>query len=76
MTIVFIENVLGSGQMIKVLEDFGDYVVEHRLQPGDNARFAVSRFKSIVVNELVAARAVGSLAFPRPERRRAASARA
>jgi hypothetical protein len=76
MTIVFIENILGSGQMIKVLEDFGDYVVEHRLQPGDNARIAVSRFKSIIVNEFVAASAVGSLAFRRPERRPAATARA
>jgi hypothetical protein len=51
MTIVFIENVLGSCQLIQVLEDFGDHVVEHRLRPGDNARIAASRFKSIVVTE-------------------------
>jgi len=71
MTIVFIENVLGSGQLIKVLEDFGDHVVEHRLQPGDNARIAVSRFKSIVVNE--ACVAAGALALVRPEGRRGAA---
>jgi hypothetical protein len=51
MTIVYIENVFGSGQIIKVLEDFGDRIVEHILQPGDSARIAVSRFKAIKVNE-------------------------
>lgn len=72
MTIIFIENILGSGQVIHVLEDFGDHVVEHKLQPGDNARIAVSQFKSIVVNEAVAA---GSLACRRSAGRRAVAAR-
>jgi hypothetical protein len=51
MTIVFIENILGSGQIIQVIEDFGGYVVAHKLHPGDSRHIAVSRFKSIVVNE-------------------------
>jgi hypothetical protein len=76
MTIVFIENILGSGQVIHVLEDFGDHVVEHKLEPGDNARIAVSRFKSIVVNEALAAVSASSLACRRSENRRAAAARA
>jgi len=71
MTIVFIENVLGSCQVIQVLEDFGDYVVEHKLQPGDSARIAASRFKSIIVNEAQSAVAA-SLPFRRPEARREA----
>jgi hypothetical protein len=65
MTIIFIENILGSGQVIRVLEDFGDAVVEHRLAPGDNARIAVSPFKSITVSE-ANADARGRVA--RPER--------
>lgn len=73
MTIIFIENILGSGQVIHVLEDFGDHVVEHKLQPGDNARIAVSQFKSIVVNEAVA---TGALACRRSAGRRAVAARA
>ncbi len=54
MTIVYIENVFGSGQIIKVLEAFGDSIVEHTLQPGESARIAVSRFKAITVNEAMA----------------------
>jgi len=61
MTIVFIENALGSCQVIQVLEDFGDYVVEHKLQPGDNTRIAASRFKSIIVNEAQAFTSARSL---------------
>jgi len=54
MTIVFIENVWGSGQNITVSEAFKDHVVSHRLEPGDNVRIAVSRFKSISIDEDVA----------------------
>ena len=54
MTIVFIENARGSGQIIKVLEDFGGYVVTHKLEPGDNRRIAMSQFKSIIVSEFTA----------------------
>jgi hypothetical protein len=63
MTIIFIENLFGSGQVIKVLEQFGEAVVEHTLAPGDNARIAVSAFKSITVSQ------AGDGA--RPQRRRA-----
>ena len=73
MTIVFIENILGSGQLIEVLEDFGDHVVQHRLRPDDNARIAVSRFKSIVVTEAQIAVPVRAL---QQHRRPAAVARA
>ncbi len=51
MTMVFIENVLGSGQVITVLEEFRGRVTERELKPGDNARVPVSRFKSVVVKE-------------------------
>jgi len=51
MTIVFIENVWGSGQIITVSEAFKDHVVSRRLEPGDNLRIAVSRFKSISIDE-------------------------
>ena len=54
MTIVFIENVWGSGQNITVSEAFKDHVVSRRLEPGDNVRIAVSRFKSISIDEEVA----------------------
>lgn len=51
MNIVVIENVLGSGQVITVLEDFGDSIVERDLKPGEHARIVVSRFKSVVLKE-------------------------
>lgn len=54
MTVVFIENALGSGQVITVLEEFRGRVTERELKPGDNARIAVSRFKSVVVKEALA----------------------
>lgn len=76
MTIVFIENVLGSCQMIQVLEDFGDYIVEHKLQPGDNTRIAASRFKSIIVNEAQAVASAGALTCRVRAPRRAVAARA
>ena len=73
-TLIFIENVLGSGQMVKLTEDFGDYSVTRDLKPGENARLVVSPFKSISVEEspigaLVAAAAneAGRVAgFPSP----------
>jgi hypothetical protein len=51
-TLVFIENVLGSGQVVKLTEDFGDYSVSRELRPGENARLVVSPFKSISVEEI------------------------
>lgn len=50
-TLIFIENVLGSGQMVKLTEDFGDYSVSRDLRPGENARLVVSPFKSISIEE-------------------------
>lgn len=76
MTIIFIENVLGSCQAIQVLEDFGNYVVEHKLQPGENARIVASRFKSIIVNENAAVASANALAFRGREPSRAIAARA
>ena len=51
-TLIFIENVLGSGQMVKLTEDFGDYSVARDLQPGENARLVVSPFKTVTVEEV------------------------
>ncbi|HEY3799632.1 MAG TPA: hypothetical protein VGL58_14870 [Caulobacteraceae bacterium] len=51
-TLIFIENVLGSGQVVKLTEDFGDYSVSRDLRPGENARLVVSPFKSIAVEEV------------------------
>ncbi len=50
-TLIFIENVLGSGPMVKLTEDFGDYSVSRDLKPGEHARLVVSPFKSISVEE-------------------------
>jgi hypothetical protein len=74
MTIVLIENIAGSGQLITVQEDFGHHLVEHRLRPGDNVRIAVSRFKSIIVKEYAAKTSARPVAFRRAERRPAAVA--
>jgi hypothetical protein len=51
-TLIFVENVLGSGQVVKLTEDFGDYSVSRDLRPGENARLVVSPFKSISVEEV------------------------
>ena len=51
MNLVFIENARGSGQTIIVSEAFEHCVVSHRLEPGDSARIAMSRFKSIVIDD-------------------------
>ena len=50
-TLIFIENVLGSGQMVKLTEDFGDYSVSRHLRPGEHARLVVSPFKSVSIEE-------------------------
>ncbi|HEY1426952.1 MAG TPA: hypothetical protein VGF50_09800 [Caulobacteraceae bacterium] len=72
-TLIFIENVLGSGQMVKLTEDFGDYSVSRDLRPGENARLVVSPFKTIAVEEIPLAAIVAAAAnqahgahFPAP----------
>jgi len=50
-TLIFIENVLGSGQVVKLIEDFGDYSVSRDLRPGENARLVVSPFKTVSLEE-------------------------
>ena len=50
-TLIFIENVLGSGSLVKLTEDFGDYSVSRELRPGENARVVVSPLKAISVEE-------------------------
>ncbi len=61
-TLIFIENVLGSGQVVKLTEDFGDYSVTRDLRPGENARLVVSAFKSISVEEVPMSAMVASVA--------------
>ena len=61
-TLIFIENVLGSGQVVKLTEDFGDYSVARDLLPGENARLVVSPFKTVTVEEV----AIGLVAAPGP----------
>ena len=51
-TLIFIENVLGSGQVVKLTEDFGDYSVTRDLRPGEHARLVVSPFKTVSVEEV------------------------
>jgi len=51
-TLIFIENMLGSGQVVKLTEDFGDYSVSRELRPGENARLVVSPFKAVTVEEV------------------------
>ena len=53
MTIIFIENVLGSGQVVTVAERFREQTLERKLRPGDNARILMSPFKSIVISESI-----------------------
>jgi hypothetical protein len=60
-TLIFIENVLGSGQVVKLTEDFGDYSVCRELRPGENARLVVSPFKSVSLEEVP----LGARATPR-----------
>jgi hypothetical protein len=50
-TLIFVENVLGSGHVVKLTEDFGDYTVSRDLRPGEHARLVVSPFKTVTVEE-------------------------
>jgi hypothetical protein len=56
-TLIYIENVLGSGQTIKLTENFGDYSVSRELRPGEHARLVVSPFKAVTVEEVAMAHA-------------------
>jgi hypothetical protein len=56
-TLIFIENVLGSGQVVKLTEDFGDQCVSRDLRPGEHARLVVSPFKMVTVEEIPLAQA-------------------
>lgn len=75
-TLIYIENVLGSGQMVKLREDFGDYSVSRDLKPGEHARLVVSPFKSLSVEEVVMSTLVQGISgvdgalieFPSPRR--------
>jgi len=69
MTAVFIENVLGSGQVIIVLEEVRGRVTQRELKPGENARIAVNRFKSVMVKETAAAVSAFELDFGARARR-------
>ncbi|MGA0600575.1 hypothetical protein ACO2Q3_07705 [Caulobacter sp. KR2-114] len=64
MTIIYIENLQGSGKTVKVIEDFGDYAVHRDLAPGEHACIGISRLKTLQVQE-VALGATGA----QPERR-------
>jgi hypothetical protein len=72
-TLIFVENVLGSGQVVKLTEDFGDYSVTRDLRPGENARLVVSAFKTLTVEEIPVSLSAAPLAtrpairtFPTP----------
>jgi hypothetical protein len=51
-TCIYLENILGGGQPVKLIEDFGDYSVSRNLQPGESARLIVSPFKSVWAEKL------------------------
>ena len=52
MTIIFIENLQGSGKAIKVVEDFGDYAVHRDLAPGESACIGVQKLKCLMIEEV------------------------
>ena len=52
MTIIYIENLPGSGKTVKVVEDFGDYAVHRDLAPGEHACIGISRLKTLQVQEI------------------------
>lgn len=52
MTIIYIENLPGSGKTVKVVEDFGDYAVHRDLAPGEHACIGISRLKNLQVQEI------------------------
>ena len=51
-TLIYIENVLGSGQTVKLTEDFDDYSISRDLRPGEHARLVISQFKSLSIEEI------------------------
>lgn len=51
-TLIFIENVLGSGHVVKLTEDFDSYSVSRDLRPGEHTRVIVSPFKTISMEEV------------------------
>jgi hypothetical protein len=52
MTIIYIENLPGSGKTVKVVEDFGDYAVHRDLAPGEHACIGISRLRNLQVQEV------------------------
>ncbi len=48
-TLVLVENVLGSGEMVRLVEDFGDQALSRDLRPGESARLVVSVFKTLTL---------------------------
>ena len=52
MTVIFVENAPESGNIVKIIETFGGHSIHRNLRPGENARVSVSRYKSIVVEEV------------------------
>ncbi len=48
-TLVLVENVLGSGEMVRLVEDFGDHASARDLRPGESARLVVSVFKTLTL---------------------------
>jgi hypothetical protein len=65
-TLIFIENVLGSGQVVKLVEGFGNYSVTRDLRPGENARLVVGPHKTVSLEEAP----MSGLATPANEGRR------
>ena len=51
-TLIFIENVLGSGQMVKLTEDFGDYSVSRDLRPGETPAWWLASSRASSVEEV------------------------
>lgn len=52
MTVIFVENAPESGNVVKIIEVFGGHTIRRDLRPGENARVSVSRYKSILVEEV------------------------
>jgi hypothetical protein len=61
-TLIYIENVLGSGQTVKLTEDFDNYSVGRDLRPGEHVRLVISQFKSLSIEEVPIAGAGASRA--------------
>ena len=61
-TLIYIENVLGSGQTVKLTEDFDDYSISRDLRPGEHARLVISQFKSLSIEEVPLARSAANTA--------------